>query len=339
MKKISTVFSEYLGLSFIVSILGMMLSIFLSLENLFTNLVYWLLRGVLIAVVVYAVRRLKDNWSLKDLGFRIQRSWGKDIWFGFVGFCVLYIVLLPLEAANLPDYADSVSNSLGMFPDMSMPLLILFVTIASLVFGFITGAWHEEIWYRGYIQGLFSKEIAPAVGFFISFIPFGLTHHFSHPDYNWLMILNVLISGAVFCLVYYATGSLLSAMTTHALSNVIPAYAPFVFAKGYVSLSYVTLFGLGLIMLGFCYIGRKELKELFVKTKQMFAESGIVYSGVGLLLGMLVFLITWGRSVFANKYGSSTRFIVYGVLGIVFVGISFIKKRKNTPAAMKRCNI
>ena len=336
MKKIPFVFSEYLGLSFFISLLGMMLSLFLSLENLLTNLVFWLLRGILIAGVVFTVRRLKGNWSLKDLGFRIQRSWGKDIWFGFISFCALYIVLLPLEAANLPVFADSISNSLSMFPDMSMPLLILFVTFASLIFGFVTGAWHEEIWYRGYIQGLFSKEIAPAVGFFVSFIPFGLTHHFSHPDYNFLMILNVLISGAVFCLVYYATGSLLSAMTTHTLCNVIPTYAPFVFAKGYLSLSYVTLFGLGLIMLGFCYIGRKELKELFVKTKQMFAESGIVKSGVGILLGLLVFLITWGRSIFADKYGSTARLIAYSALGVVFLGISFINKRKNPLIARRR---
>ncbi|MBD3414899.1 MAG: CPBP family intramembrane metalloprotease [Candidatus Aminicenantes bacterium] len=331
MKKTAVVFSEYLGVSFIIAIFGILLHRFLGLENLLTNLAYWLSRGVVIAVVVYAVRRLKDNWTLKDLGFRIHRSWGKDIWFGFIGFCVLYIVLLPLEVANISVYADSISKNLGMFPDMPLPLLLVIMTLTSLIFGFVTGAWHEEIWYRGYIQGLFSRKIAPAVGFFISFIPFGLTHHFSHPDYNVVMILNVLISGAVFCLIYYATGSLLAAMTTHTLANVIPVYAPFVFAKGYVALSYVTAFGLGLILLGFCFVGRTELKELWTKTKQMFSESGILYTVVGFLLGLLVFLIAWGRSVFTDRYGSSIRLVVYAVLGALFLGLSFIRKRIPDP--------
>ena len=46
----------------------------------------------------------------------------------------------------------------------------------------------------------------------------------------------------------------------------IPVYAPFVFAKGYTFLAYVTAFGLGPILLGFCFIGRRELKELWTKT-------------------------------------------------------------------------
>jgi len=95
MKKTAVVFSEYLGMSFIVALFGILLVRIFSLENLLTNLGYWLLRGLVIAALVYVVRRLKDNWSLKDLGFRIHRSWGKDIWFGFIGFCVLYIAFFP----------------------------------------------------------------------------------------------------------------------------------------------------------------------------------------------------------------------------------------------------
>jgi len=323
MKKTAIVFFEYLGITFIISIAGILLLRFLSLDNLLTNLAYWFGRGIVIAVIVYAIRRYKDKWSLKDLGFRIHQSWGKDIWFGFIGFCALYIVLFPLEIIHLSDYADSFAKRVNMFPDMPTSLLIPFMTLISLVFGFITGAWHEEIWYRGYIQGVFSKKIAPAVGFFISFIPFGLTHHLSHPNYSLLMIMNVLISGAMFCFIYYATGSLLASMTTHTLCNVIPIYSAYIFSEGYVTMAYLTSVGIRLIMLGLCIRGRKELKELFDKTKQIFSKSGNIHIVQGIILGLVVFLIAWGRNIFADELKFDTRIVVYGVFGIVLLGISF----------------
>jgi len=328
MKKIITLFFEYLGVYFVINLFGILLHQFISLNNIFTNLVYWLFRGIMIAAVVFTVRRIKDNWRLKDLGFQIHRSWGKDLWFGFLGFCVLYILLLPLELVNLPIYAKSISKFLDMFPDTSLPLLIVIMTLASLVFGFLSGAWHEEIWYRGYIQSLFSSKIAPAAGFFISFIPFGLVHHFSHPEYNDLLILNILLNGAMFCLVFYATRSLLASMTTHTLTNVITIYAPFVFMKGYTLLSYITALFIGLILLVFCFWGRKELKELWSKTKQMFSESKIIHCEIGLLIGLFVFLVACGQNAFADQYESNTLIIVYGTLGALFIGLSFIKTKK-----------
>jgi len=194
MKKTTIVFFEYLEIPFVISITGILLLKFFSLENLFSNLVYWLGKGIIIAIIVYAVRRYKDNWSFKDLGFSIHRSGEKDIWFGFVAFCFLYIILLPL--------------------------IILMVTITPLIFGFITVAWHEEIWYRGYIQGLFNRKIAPAVGLFVSFIPIGISHHFSlriRKQIKTIIISIVLIGLSLY--IYFGFHALRIQMAVHKINN------------------------------------------------------------------------------------------------------------------------
>ena len=63
-------------------------------------------------------------------------------------------------------------------PQMSLPLLLVVVTFGSMLWGFITGAFNHEVEYRGYFQGLFSKEISPATGLFLSLILFVMTHYF-----------------------------------------------------------------------------------------------------------------------------------------------------------------
>lgn len=305
MKKILPVLSEYLGLSFIIAVLGIIMHSFLDLENLLLNLAYWTLRGIGIAVIVYAVRRIKDGWSFRDLGFRIYRSWSKDIWFGFIGFCLLYFVELPILLVNLPCQAELLAKSMELFPGISFPVMLVLAFFLTLVFGFITGAWHEEIWHRGYIQGVFSKKIAPVVGFFISSIPFGLTHHFSHPDYNLLLIVGCVLGGVVYCLVFYATGSLLAAMTSHTLSNVLPVFAPLFYAQGYRSISYLVAVGVGFMLMVLCIPGRKEIKELIEKTKSLFVGSEIRHIVIGVALAFLSVLISWFRNLFPGQFGSN----------------------------------
>ena len=319
MKKTTTLFSEYLGVTFIVGLLTIILLKFLNLNNLFINLAFWLLRGMGIAVLVYFVRRINDGWNWRDIGFHIHQSWARDIRFGFIGSCLLYLVQLPFAIINLSYQARLLSHSFTMFSEMPIHIMLPVATLAALIFGFITGAWHEEILYRGYLQGIFSKKVAPAVGFFISLILFGITHHFSHPDYNLLLIIIVLINGAFFCLVYYATGSLLVSMTTHTLSNTLTIYAPLLYTRGHEVIAYITALGIGVILLGFCFIANKETKKLFNKFREIFSRSKPVHSIMGILLGILLVFITWGKSIFTDYFEAGTRIVVYGVLGIIFL--------------------
>jgi len=328
MKKTSILFLEYLGVSFTVAVFSIILLNFLNLNNLILNLAFWFLGGIGIALIICVIRRINDKWSLKDIGFRIHRSWGKDIWFGFIGFCLLYIVQLPIVIINLPYQADILSKNFNMFKEMPIYIMIPVATILAIIFGFITGAWHEEILYRGYLQGVFSKKIAPAMGFFISFIPFGITHHFSHPDYNLFLIFIVLINGAFFCLVYYATGSLLVSMTTHTLCNTLPIYAPLFYIRGYEIISYIVSVSIAVILLIFCFIGKKEVKELFNKTKEIYFQSRPIHSVMGIILGALIILITWGRNIFADYFDTGIRIVVYGFLGLGFLGVSMFNRKR-----------
>jgi drug/metabolite transporter (DMT)-like permease len=218
---------------------------------------------------------------------------------------------------------------MNLFPGIPFPVMLVLGFVLALTFGFITGAWHEEIWYRGYIQGVFSRKIAPVVGFLISSIPFGITHHFSHPEYNLLLIVGCVFGGGVYCLVFYASGSLLAAMTAHALSNAIPIFMPLFYAYGYRSTSYFVAAGIGFILVGFCFKGRREITELIEKAKRLFLESGTKYIMIGIALASFSVGISWARSLFVERFGSNIQVITYSVLGLVFLAVSFIKHDRN----------
>jgi hypothetical protein len=74
---------------------------------------------------------------------------------------------------------------------------------------------------------------------------------------------------------------------------------------------------------------RKEITELFEKTKELFTESGIKYSVIGIALGFISVLIIWFRSYFSEQFESSIQIIVYGVLGASLLAVSLVKDKKN----------
>ena len=114
-------------------------------------------------------------------------------------------------------------------------------------------------------------------------------------------------------------------MTSHTLSNVLPVFAPLFYAQGYRSTSYFVAAGIGLILVGFCFRGRDEIRELIEKTTRLFVESGTKSIMIGFALATLSVLISWSQNQFAVQFGSSIRIITYGVLGFVFLAVSFIK--------------
>ena len=63
--------------------------------------------GILLFVFlfVFFIRKVKANENLKDLGFIKHRSFAKDIWYGIVGFALIYVITLPFFIAILPERA------------------------------------------------------------------------------------------------------------------------------------------------------------------------------------------------------------------------------------------
>ena len=302
---------------------------FLSKSLGFTGVIlFWLLYGVFGAIIAYIVRKLKGSWTWRDLGFRTHRGWKRDMWFGFVIFALFYLIEIPLLLILIMSTSTQISQQLSFLQEMSLPTALLAITGIALIIGFITGAFHEEIRYRGYLQGLFSKEIAPALGFFISLIPFSLGHYFAHPDWNLVQVLNTLPIGIALCLGYYVSGSLLIPMTTHTLANLVPVYAPFLYSRGYIQASYLIVVILGILFVLICILGRNELKELKLKTKELFVESGLKVSILGIFVGFMFLFVIEGFRLLKFQMDGTAYILILSVFSLVCLSLSFLKRNQ-----------
>ena len=329
-RKTVLLFLEFMGLLSALSLFAIFIKWFLGIigiGGILNALMYWAFYGMAAAVFAYAIRRIKGGWTWQDLGFKVYKSWKIDFWYAILIYGLLYIVTIPVAVAMLPSLTERVTSQMEGMLQMSLPILFLIGVVGCLLTGFLTGAWHEEILYRGYMQGLFGKEIAPAVGFFLSLIPFSLGHYLAHPDWNLLAVLNTVPGGIAFCLSFYATGSLIVPMVVHTLANfVVPAFAIPLYAKGFHSISYIVL---GIFWIGFfvlCIIGRDKVKEFCLKTKELFVKSGWGMSFLGVMLGAIVLLFGWGRSVLRTRVERPIYIIVLGVFSILALSISFLGK-------------
>jgi len=333
--KIFFLYLEFLGLSgalgLFAAFIHYLLGDLLGIAELVNILLYWLLYGLVAAVLAYVVRRIKGGWTWKDLGFRTHRSWGRDIWYGFVIASLIYILTFPLEVTLLPSVAKLAADSMSSLLQLSLIVLIPAVGILSLIFGFITGAFHEEIWYRGYLQGLFTREAAPAVGFFFSLIIFSLGHYFSHPEWSLLNVLNTVPHAIFYCLAFYATRSLLVCMVIHTLSSfIIPTIAIPLYSKGLHGESYITMAVFWGVFLVICILGKAEIRELILKTIELFKKSGWKMSLLGILLGVIGLLFVWGRQVFQSQVNRGIYLLVLSAFTVLALGASFLYKSRNS---------
>lgn len=332
--KILFLYFEYLGLSFVLGLfaafLKFVLSDLLGLKDLLNILFYWALYGVGAAGFAFCVRRIKGSWTLKDLGFRLHRSWKEDLRYGFVVASLMFVITVPLEIILLPSVTKLATDSMGSFLEMPLLILIPAAGILSLVFGFVTGAFHEEIWYRGYLQGLFSREVAPAVGFLFSLLIFSLGHSFAHPEWSLLNVLNTVPHAFFFCLAYYSTGSLVVPMAVHTFANfIIPTFAVPLFAKGYQTASYISLAVLWIILLSVCFHGKKEVKELCQKTRELFEKSGWRMSFLGVFLAAISLALRWGQGFLRQLLSKPVYLLILTICTVTALGLSFVHKERS----------
>lgn len=253
-------------------------------------MLYWLLLGIVFIGAAAAVRRTAGGWRLRDLGFAVQRSWLKDIRLGFVIYSLWYIVQIPFSVALIATHASMLVSNFGDIINQPLAMgLSIFLPLVFVV-GFITGAFHEEIRFRGYLQGLFSRESSPVIGIAVAFIAFSLPHYFSHPEWTMLQVLNTVPMGIAMGLAYYASGSLIVPMTFHALSNLVPSIAPFFFAKGYVTTAYILIFGIGAILIAVCFAAKKDTAFFLGRMKELAAGSTLYQWIAGIAFG---FVFMW----------------------------------------------
>lgn len=298
------------------------------LQQFFSG-VKWAVISLFALVIVYLVRKIKSGWKMRDLGFRIHRSWGKDIWYGVVIFSLTYVITLPATIAVFPSKAKLAGDSfLNEMSHIASPFYLIIPAALFITFSTFTCAFWEEVAWRSYLQNLFAREIAPAAGFFVSVLFFSLGHYFTRPEWGGLDVFCCVIWGVALCLAFYATASLLVVAVVHTLSNLFWDYPFYQYLKGSTQSSYVFLVVLGTVLLVLCFVGREELKSFFLKSKELFVRSGWKASLIGIFLGIIALCYSWGQSILLRNAQRGT---VYGVLilfSLVTILISFLHKNK-----------
>ena len=333
--KVFSLFVEILGfitlLTFIKRISRILLSDLFGAESFLAGFSYFLTSALFLLLLAYSVRRVFGGWTWRDLGFKLHRSWRKDIWFGFVVFALIHIALMPIYLAVVfPKGAEQLQTQMGGMLEMPVLQLMVLTTLGASVWGFLTGGFTEEVMYRGYFQGLFTREVASSTGLLLALMPFVLGHYFNHPEWHFLQIFYTLPSGFAFAVTYYATGSLLIPIAAHTFINWFPFYAKVLYARGHTCEAYALMLILGICYLLVCYLGRRELKALALKTKELFSESGLRKTILGFFLGLIYLALMWGRNYLEKNSGPLVYLSVLGMFSLLCLGYSFRNRKRRT---------
>ena len=301
----------------------------MTLLQQFASGIMWALISLFAIAFVYLVRKIKSGWTLKDLGFRIHRSWGKDTWYGILIFCLTYIIALPLTMAVFSSKANLAGDAfLNEMSSMTSSLYLIILAALFMTLGTFFCAFWEEVLWRGYLQSLFTKALAPSTGFFVAYLSFTLGHYFTRPEWGWLDVLLTVTWGVALGVAFYATGSIWVVAVLHTLSNLFWDIPFYLYLKGSVQSAYIFLVVLGAVLLITCFFGRKELKSFFQKAKELFIGSGWIAGLVGIFLGIVALVYAWGQSILTRKIPKGTSLGILILFSVCMILLSFLDKEK-----------
>jgi membrane protease YdiL (CAAX protease family) len=287
----------------------------------------WLLYGLAAGLLGWVFNHILRGQGFGELGFRYHKSFWTDVWLGLLGYGVLCIFSLPLDLAALSDRAKMFGQMLG--PSRSSIFqTVLFGSALAIILGFITGAFNEEIRFRGYYQGIGARELSPLAGFIIGFLPFSFGHYFAHPDWSLVQVLATVLPGIVFGFLYNATGSLIVVMTAHMLANWIGSYPALIYAVTKNRVAGVAVAAVLWLLFLVLIVSRRnrEMRAWLELTRTMFREQ----LGFGLVAGFLVgfaLLAVWPLRITP---------IYAGVLGLLLFCVAFLGKWIATRASVQR---
>lgn len=312
-------------------------------QNIISS-IKWIVVSFLITMCVWMARKGKDGWTLRDLGYRIHRSWGRDIWFGVVVFSLIYLIRIPIKIMNLPLITPRFSESpyYNAILNPSFPSFLLICTVLFSAASTFFCAFWEEIFWRGYVQNLFSQKVSPLTGFFIAAIVFSISHHFTRPEFGILDICNNIISSVSFGIIFYVTGSLFSVVVVHFLGNFLWEFTIALFVTGNTQGSTFLIGVFGILTLILCILGRKEIKLFFQKTKELFTRYGWKMGFFGMLFGIVGLAYEWGRSILITDMRSEKPgllFLIMILFAGVTLGISYLYKEKKKENVSSSNNI
>jgi len=137
--------------------------------------VWLVLSQVLIPIVlVLSLRRWAGGaWNFSDLGICLppKRAWFEAVWLGcFHTTYILAVLLLTakFDYYHLLNFLDRYNRALsGARTNYEVFLIGIFTSALANI------AWGGEIFIRGYVQGLGSRQFGPNAGALVSWLTFG----------------------------------------------------------------------------------------------------------------------------------------------------------------------
>lgn len=293
MKKAACFLGEVLGYTLLIQAIGALL-FRLPSGGIMALLGIWFLFGLAVLALAWLFSKVFRGQGFRELGLRCHKSFAADLWLGVCGFALIDLLSLPFDLAAMPDRAN-MAHAIVAQLHLSSSLQILAVgSVFALALGFFTGAFHEEIRFRGYYQGAGATELTPLAGFIVALIPFTLGHYFTQTHWSLVQVLATIISGVVLGLLYYATESLIVVISAHTLTNWLP-FHPFLLgemtgSRTVTSLAIVALALLSLLLI--IWRWNRELREWRVAARRLFSERPAFGVVVGLVIGFAL-LALW----------------------------------------------
>lgn len=247
---------------------GLASVIITTLSPKMTSSPFWTIfhRSIYIPVMLlalYLIRRLSGRWSLEDLGLRRGEGFKANLRDGLIAFSASSLVYLPFGLVLMPYYAEQFSAYGETMKNMSIPTLILmFLAFSPIVL--IDSPIPEELFFRGYYQGMLSKRFNHVVGILASSLFFGLGHALGHPEWHPGMVVATIPLGLIFAFTYYKTKSLISVITAHFLVNFILAYPMVFYAAGHFLIAMSAGLVIAFTSVIFLIFYKYRTRELFV---------------------------------------------------------------------------
>jgi membrane protease YdiL (CAAX protease family) len=296
--------------------------------------VKWMVVCFVIILLTWIVRRSKDGWTLKDLGFRAHEGWGKDVWMGVLLSCLIFLISFPLNIIVFPGQAELSADSAfyNSLLTSSFPLIYIFLSFLFMALSTLGAAFWEEVFWRGYLQTLFSRKISPVTGFLLTALVFGVGHFFTRPDWGkWGMVLasGVFLDALFFGMAYYITESLIVVAVMHFLLNMWGDYPLIVYISGNRKGAYMFIVLLAFLSLGVCIKGRQKIKLFWLKTSKIFSSYGWKMVALGIVLGGAGLVYERGKAwlrILLQKNNPFLLAVILAAFSALALGLSFAYK-------------
>ncbi len=161
--------------------------------------------GAWIAIKLALGRARRETFGL----IRVRDVWNAFKWaaVAYAGFWLVTIVLTAIFGT--PDDQTLVTDIKGQD---SIPILMAWGLLICILAPIV-----EELFFRGFMFGVFARRIGAVWGALLTGLVFGLGHAPAAP----IQLIALGAFGVGLCLLYWRTGSIIPCMALHALNNSI----------------------------------------------------------------------------------------------------------------------